>query len=314
MPKQDDYNSTSAASRLCRPFVRAIAARVFRPDVPVTTQRRLLAAFTSPPPLAVSRTPWSAAGVRGVWLRPGPASRRHVILYLHGGGYCLGGPAQYAELAGRIALAANADALLLDYRLAPAHPFPAALDDALAAYQHLRATLAPATRLTVVGDSAGGGLAVALAVLLRDRGDTRPDALVTLSAWTDLCCTGASMLTRATADPLFTAAYVRHMAQFYPGGASPRLPLISPRYADLAGLPPLLVQVGGAEILLDDSLSLAALAQRAGVAVTLEVWPAMWHVWQLTARVLPEGRRAIARIGSFLRHQTASSADAKHHI
>lgn len=295
--------------RVCRPWIRIYGALVFRPWVPIVWQRRALAMFATRPPRGVAAEPCDAGGVPAVWLRPSVSDGRRVILYLHGGGHCLGAPAMYAYLAGQVAASSRAVALLLDQRLAPEHPFPAALRDAYTAYTWLRAQH-PAASVVLVGDSAGGGLALALALLLHERDEPAPAALALLSVWADLACSGDSLRRRAAADPMFIAAYVRQMVSHYTGGADPRDPQISPLYADLCGLPPLLIQVGGDEILLDDSLRLAALAQRAGVAVTLRVWPGMWHVWQLLGRIVPEGRRAIEEIGAFVGGVGAAPAAA----
>jgi phosphinothricin tripeptide acetyl hydrolase len=223
------------------------------------------------------------------------------VLYLHGGGYVIGSPRSHRHLAAAIARAAGTAVLLADYRLAPEHPFPAALDDAVAAYQWLLGHgLAPG-RIVVAGDSAGGGLTVATLLALRDRGLPRPAGGVCISPWVDLTCSGATYATKAAVDPIVTRESVAMMAQAYAGAGDPKAPLLSPLYADLRGLPPLLVQVGSDEVLLDDALGLGERARAAGVDVTVEEWPAMIHVWHWFLPMLAEAERAVGVIGSFVR-------------
>jgi epsilon-lactone hydrolase len=228
------------------------------------------------------------------WLRPPGARTDAAVLYLHGGGYVIGSPRSHRHLAAAIARAAGTAALLLDYRLAPEHPFPAALDDAVAAYQWV-----------VAGDSAGGGLTVATLLAARERGLPRPAAGVCISPWVDLTCSGATYATKATVDPIVTRQSVNMMAEAYTGGRDPKAPLVSPLYADLRDLPPLLVHVGSDEVLLDDALGLAERARAAGVDVTLEEWPAMIHVWHWFLPMLAEAERAIGVIGRFVRDRIA---------
>jgi monoterpene epsilon-lactone hydrolase len=230
-----------------------------------------------------------------------------VVLYLHGGGYVIGSPRSHRHLAAAIARAAGARALLLDYRRAPEHPFPAAVDDALAAYRWLleSAGVAPG-HVVVAGDSAGGGLTVATLLAARDAGLPQPAAGVCISPWADLTCSLGSYTTKAAVDPVVDTGLVQKMATAYLGAADPRTPLASPLHADLRGLPPLLVQVGGDEVLLDDARELAARAKRAGVDATLEVWDAMVHVWHWFLPMLDEAPAAIDRIGAFVREALLS--------
>lgn len=253
--------------------------------------------------------PVDAGGVPAEWIVP-PNATETVILYLHGGGYAIGSIVSHRGLASRVARAAEARALLIEYRLAPEHPFPAAVDDAVAAYRFLlQAGVAP-SRIVVAGDSAGGGLALATLLALRDAGDPQPAAGVTLSAWADLACTGESYTTRAPFDPLSDPKGLQQMADYYLNGADPRTPLASPLYADLTGLPPLLMQAGTDEIFQDDSVQVAEKARAAGVDVTLEVAPGMIHVFQVYASMLPEAADAIERIGAFVRGRVAGSVPA----
>jgi monoterpene epsilon-lactone hydrolase len=239
------------------------------------------------------------------WLQPPGARPDAAVLYLHGGGYVIGSPRSHRHLAAAIAHAAGAPALLLDYRLAPEHPFPAALDDALAAYEWLLGRGLAAGRLVVAGDSAGGGLTIATLLAARDRGLPRPAAGVCISPWVDLTCSGATYVTKAAVDPIVTRESVDMMADAYAGRSDRKAPLVSPLHADLRDLPPLLVQVGSDEVLLDDALGLAERARAAGVDVTLEEWPTMIHVWHWFLPMLAEAERAVGVIGSFVRARIA---------
>jgi len=233
-----------------------------------------------------------------------PLSRpdRH-ILYLHGGAYVCGRPAHYRDFIWRIADAAAATVHVLEYRLGPEHPMPAAGDDAAAAYRSLLAAGADPKRLAIMGDSAGGGLTFATLLRLRDDGDPMPAAAVALSPWTDLTLSSESCRRFAKADPMLSPAPAKVFARWYLGDADPKHPYASPLFGDPTGLPPALIQVGSDEILLDDSVRWGERLREAGVAAEVEVWPRMPHVWQLSARALPEGRAAIGRIGRFLREK-----------
>ena len=225
------------------------------------------------------------------------------MLYLHGGGYIMGSLNTHRDMMGRISRAAQTRVLGLDYRLAPEHPFPAAVDDTVAGYRFLLDQGLPSARLAIAGDSAGGALTLAALVAGRDAGFPMPAAAVCLSPFLDLEGTGESITTRADVDPIATPEVIDVWAKAYLAGADPRTPLANPLYADLAGLPPLLIQVGDHEVLLDDSTRLAERAQAAGVQVKLEIWPEMIHRWHSYAAVLPEGQQAIEDIGAFLREQ-----------
>jgi phosphinothricin tripeptide acetyl hydrolase len=240
--------------------------------------------------------------VRGEWLRP-VGAEDEVILYLHGGGYVIGSPRSHRHLAAAIATAGRMRAFVLDYRLAPEHPFPAALDDAVAAYRWLiDAQGVEPRRIVIAGDSAGGGLVATTLVALRDTGLPLPAAGVSLSPWTDLSCSLPSCdPQRPSYDPLIDHAVLRAMARAYLGRRSLRTPASSPLFADLRGLPPLLIQVATDEALVDDARQLAIAASQAGVHTTLEVWPRMVHVWHWYAPILDEGQRAIERIAQFAR-------------
>jgi monoterpene epsilon-lactone hydrolase len=242
-----------------------------------------------------------AGPVRGEWLLPAGTGDA-VVLYMHGGGYVIGSPRSHRHLAADIAVAAGTRAFTLDYRLAPEHPFPAALDDAVAAYRWLvESQGAQPGRIVLAGDSAGGGLVLTTLVALRDAGLPLPAAGVCISPWTDLSCSLPSCDPQLPSyDPLIDHAVLRAMAHAYMGRRSLRNPRVSPLFADLRGLPPLLVQVAGGEALVDDARQLAIAASEAGVHTTLEVWPRMVHVWHWYARMLDEGQQAIERIAEFM--------------
>jgi len=259
--------------------------------------------FVTPADVAIERV---TAPLRPAeWLTPPGARPATVVLYLHGGGYVIGSPRSHRHLAAAVARASGARALLLDYRLAPENPFPAALDDAVAAYDWLLGRGLDARQVVIAGDSAGGGLTVATLLALRDRGRPRPAAGVCISPWVDLTCSAPSYASKAAVDPIVTQESVTLLAKAYVGVSDVKAPLISPLYADLAGLPPLLVHVGSDEVLLDDALGLAERARKAGVDVTVEEWPAMIHVWHWFQPMLEEAERATQAIGAFVRARTA---------
>jgi monoterpene epsilon-lactone hydrolase len=239
-------------------------------------------------------------GVPAEWLVPPVVSNGRVVLYLHGGSYICGSPDSHRSLAANIAIASKARALVIDYRLAPEHPHPAAVEDAVAVYKWLINGQVDPRHLAVAGDSAGGGLALALLVSLREKKVPLPAAGVCLSPWTDLAFTGESWKSKAAVDLIIYAYKELAFAKMYLGGLDPRTPLVSPLYADLKGLPPLLVQVGTNEVLLADSRRLVDRAKESGVNAVIDEWEKMQHVWQFAASFIPEGRRAIAGIGEFI--------------
>lgn len=254
-----------------------------------------------PVPDDVLVTEVTAGGVRAHWLAAPGADADRVLLFLHGGGYRLGSLGSDGELAARLGRASGMRVLFPEYRLAPEHPFPAAIDDVLAVWQWLRTDQqVSASSIAVAGDSAGGGLTVALLVATRDAGDALPAAAVLMSPTVDLTSSGASMTDRADQDPISTPALLRQLASDYLAGADPKTPLASPLFASLSGLPPLLVQVGTADLLLSDSERLAEAAAEAGVDVTLEIGESLPHVYQLMLGT-PEAAAATERVGKFLR-------------
>jgi epsilon-lactone hydrolase len=254
-----------------------------------------------PLPDDVRVTEVTAGGVPAHWLAAPGTDPGRVLLFLHGGGFELGSLRSDGELAARLGRASGMRVLFPEYRLAPEHPFPAAIDDVLAAWRWLRTDQGvSASSVAVTGDSAGGGLAVALLVATRDAGEALPAAAALMSPTVDLTSSGASMTERVDQDPISTPALLRQFAADYLAGADPRTPLASPLFADLAGLPPLLIQVGTADLLLSDSERLAAAAGQAGVDVTLQVGEGLTHVYQLLLGT-PEAAQATERIGKFLR-------------
>jgi epsilon-lactone hydrolase len=242
-----------------------------------------------------------ANGVAAEWTMTPEAEPARAVLFLHGGGYVSGSLDSHRHMIGQAGREAQSRTLSLAYRLAPEHPFPAALEDAIAGYYFLLSQGFDPKRIAVAGESAGGGLAIAMLVSLRDRGIPLPACTWCSSPWVDLEAIGGSMTAKASVDPLIQKAYLMELAAAYLKGADPRTPLASPLYADLRGLPPMLIQVGSAETLLDDSVRLAGAAGAAGVRVTLEVWPDMIHAWHLFYPQLADGRRALAQVGAFIR-------------
>lgn len=246
----------------------------------------------------------NAGGLPAEWAADESAAGDQAVLYLHGGGYVIGSVRTHRVLMAGLSRASGARVLGLEYRLAPEHPFPAPVEDAVAAYRWLlRQGYAPG-RIAVAGDSAGGGLTVAMLAQARSYGLPLPAAAVCFSPWVDLEGIGDSMTANAGSSDMVERDGLLFMANAYLNGANPRAPLAAPLYADLRGLPPTLIQAGGAETLLDDSTRLAEAARAAGVAVELDVWDDMIHVWQLFAPMLPEGRQALAQAGAFIRKHT----------
>jgi epsilon-lactone hydrolase len=266
-------------------------------------RRERLDAIGSTSPLAtdIRLEATDANGVPAEWsLAPGsdPAS---VLLFFHGGGYCSGSIVSHRSMVTEVGRAARARTLAVAYRLAPEHPFPAAIEDARSAYGFLLDQGIDAPKIAIGGDSAGGGLTLALMTSLRDAGQPLPGCAWLVSPWVDLQMTGGSLAEKANVDPLIAKSYLDELACAYLAGAEPANPLVSPLNADLGGLPPLLVQVGSDETLLDDAVRIARRAGAADVRTNLEIWPHMIHVWHLWAARLEDGRRAIASAGAFIR-------------
>ena len=257
---------------------------------------------TWPPADDVSCEAVDCDGVPGEWsLAPG-SERSRVLLYFHGGNYCSGSIISHRRLVTEAGRAARMRTLAIDYRRAPEHPFPAAHEDAMAAWRFLRRQDVAANHVAVGGDSAGGNLALALIQHLRATGEPLPGCVWLISPWTDLTMSGATLASKDAIDPLIHKAYLEELAAAYvPPAIDRKNPLISPLFADLSSFPPVLIQVGSAETLLDDAVRIAAAAGAADVPVTLEIWPQMIHAWPVWNAGLTDGRRALASAGQFIR-------------
>lgn len=302
------------AGNFLRGFLR-IATRLtikplLGPGVPVRLQRRLLKLpeTITRVPREVPVTKQALGGVGGEWLGQAQAGAP-VILFLHGGGYCVGSLDSHRPITAHLAQASGLAVYAADYRLAPEHPYPAALNDAVAVYRAL--VEAGHTSIVLGGDSAGGGLALATALSLRDAGLPMAEALLLLSPWADLSCSAATMQTHATHDPMLSPATLQRWAREYVGRVPTDHPLCSPLFGDLRGLPPVIIQVGSDEVLLDDSLRLEKKLQQARVPVTLQVYPGLWHDFQLQAGLLDEADGAIARLADFLKDLSGAAPRAR---
>jgi epsilon-lactone hydrolase len=245
--------------------------------------------------------PVTANGVKAEWTATPNDLRDAALLYLHGGGYVIGSLDSHRHLAAEAGRAAGIAALALDYRLAPEHPFPAAVDDALAGYRFLLGRGISPGRVAIAGDSAGGGLVVAAMLAIREAGLPQPGCGWCISPWVDMEAIGETMTSKAPADPTVQRAGLLDMAMMYLSGADPRSPLAAPIYGNLSGLAPLMIQVGACETLLDDALRLANIGGAADVRVDLQIWPEMIHVWHLFHPELKAGRQAIEAGGAYVR-------------
>jgi epsilon-lactone hydrolase len=255
------------------------------------------------------------AGVDAAWFVAAKSSNDKVILYLHGGGYCVGSYNSHRAMIARLARAAGHPVLAINYAKAPENPYPAALDDAVKVYQQMLAD--GWKNIFISGDSAGGGLTLATALKLKELGLPMPTALMLISPWTDLTGSGDSVVRKAEVDPLIAPELLEVFAKKYYANNDPKTPLISPLFADLSGLPPTLIQVGTREVLLDDSTRLAKKMKEAGVQVELEIWDHMMHVWHWMAGIIPEGNEAIAKMGAYVQRKfdadkPASVSDSLH--
>ena len=272
-------------------------------------QRQLLRAALSAQPLPADLTVTAGAlgGVPTAEIAIAGIEPRHVVLYFHGGVYVIGDAFLAADLASQVGRRVRARVISVDYRLAPEHPYPAAVDDVLAAYEALLQSGVDASNIGFAGESAGGGLAVATLINARDHGLPLPAAAFVMSPMTDLTLAGTSMETRRQADPLFTRELLQERVNDYTAGQDAALPLMSPIFADLAGLPPLIIQAGTHEVLLDDAVRLAGAAAAADVEVTLEITPGVPHVFQAYSAVLDEAAVALDRAGQFLSAHLAAA-------
>ena len=252
-------------------------------------------------------------GIQAEWLIPFSSSTRSekAILYLHGGGYVTGSIEDHRMMCGLLANATGTKVLIPEYRLAPEHPFPAALDDALKVYQWLLDQGYSSANMIIAGDSAGGGLGVVTVLALKEKSASLPAAVVCLSPWADLALTGQSHTTKAKAEAILNKDVLHEWALCYTNESNLTNPLVSPVHGDFHGFPPLLIQVGSEEILLDDSNLLAEKAKSAGVDVTLKIWDGMWHVWQALGDLIPENKKTFEEIGQFVQGQFSESRKIK---
>jgi acetyl esterase/lipase len=255
----------------------------------------------------VSFAETDVGGRPAAWVEAPGALADRTIFYTHGGGYVAGSPFTHRAILGELSRHARARVLALDYALAPEHPFPAAVEDAMAAFRAYMAAHGDG-KTAVAGDSAGGGLAVVILTLARDAGLPPPGAGVLFSPWADLSGGSHSMISKVKSDPIVRPDVVGAMARLYLGSADSRDPRASPLFADLSGLPPLLIQAGSDEVLLDEIVDLERKARLAGVETTLEVWPEMVHVWHAFLRLLPEAADALRRAGRYLEQQWGAAS------
>ena len=278
-------------------FLKYRVKRKLSGQIDIKGARITLGAVKHKVPARVFAATESVGGVAGEWMRPAAGAAKGTLLYLHGGGYFACSPQTHRPITGSFARS-GLDVFAPDYRLAPENPFPAAIEDGVAAYRGLLARGIPPGSLTIAGDSAGGGLALGILLSLRDAGDPLPAACVLFSPWTDLAATGETLRTNTRRDAMFHGDGIQKGAEPYLSGTDPRNPLASPLYAELGGLPPMLIHVGNHEVLLDDSRRLAERATAAGTEVTLRSWPVVPHVWQLFN--LPESAQSLAAAAAFL--------------
>ncbi len=292
----------SIQSHITRFVIRKfVAPNLMDPALPISEQRKKLSNMQklSVMPLGVTTQKLTVAGLKGLWITPKNCDQDRVILYLHGGGYNIGSIESHKEMAARLAKSAKAKILLIDYRLAPEHPYPAALNDAKRAYRWLLESGNQAKDICIAGDSAGGGLTLATAIALRNDKIEMPACLCTFSPWTDVAMTGETMQ-ESTYDPMLNVSWIKQMADGYSQGKDLSEPTLSPLYDSFSALPPMLIHVGSDELLLSDSTRFAKRAKAAGVDVDIEVWPRMWHVWHLHAGFMPESKQAISDAGAYI--------------
>jgi acetyl esterase/lipase len=304
-----------AISRRAR-FIRWLSGRYIRgidlANAPVTLMRKRLDQLgrlaRAARHVAVEKKP--VAGLHAEWYRPAGAQPGKLLLYLHGGAYTLGSCDSHRKLVTHMAKEGNIDAVMPEYRLAPEYPFPAGLDDALAVYKELLESGYNAADIIISGDSAGGGLSVATMLQLRHEGLPLPGAAILLSPFLDMSASGETMKTRADRDPWFRPDEIEVVVSYYCPNEDVRNPLLSPVFANVAGLPPTMIQVGDDEILLSDSTRFADKLRTADVDVAIEVFPEMWHVFQLFVGKMPESKAAVKKIGAYIKERFPAPAQA----
>lgn len=301
MGRADETRSQAIIAGLLRGVLRLTLGRTFRAGLPIEQQRRRMLRVTrlTLPPRGTRFAAATCGGVQGEWVQArGHEHATLAILYLHGGGYCVGSPATHRALTGHLAARCGARVFAPDYRLAPEHPFPAAVDDAVSAYRGLLAEGLRPRDVVIAGDSAGGGLSVAAALRLRELGQPRPRALVLFSPWADVSLEQLPPV--PPGEVMLTVPWITECARAYVGRGDAHHPLVSPVYADLRGLPPTLIQVGTDEVLLEDSRRLHQRLQAASVPAQLEEFPGRWHVFQVNAGVLADADRALDAVAGFI--------------
>ena len=286
---------------------RMLATLVGGPDTPFMERRaqaeKFAAAFVKPPDIEIA--PGELDGIPVEWIIPADAHASRVFFHLHGGGYVLGNPAGSRSFTSRFAQLTKCRVVSIDYRLAPEHPFPAAVNDSVRAYRALLTQGHRAGRIAIGGESAGGGLAVATLVAARRQSLAMPAALIAISPWTDMRCEAESFRSKDGIDPLLTRRSLKGMADAYLGGADPSNDRASPALADLSGLPPMLIHAGSDEVLLDDAMALLEAASRSQVEAQLVVWAGMIHVWHMFHAMLPQGAEALGALASFVQEKWA---------
>ena len=277
------------------------------PDTPMATIRKEWDEVFSDvvPTVGAKSQPVDVGGIKAEWITAPEAQQDRVVLYLHGGGYVFGSINSHRDVCERLSRAAKARVLAIEYRLAPEHPFPAGIDDAVAAYRWLLKQGLSAKRIAIAGDSAGGGLSVSTLLALKQAGDPLPACATLMSPWVDHELTGDSMTSKGAEDPMIKKPMVAVMSATYIPSGDLSNPLISPLNADLTGLPPLMIHVGTREVLLDDSVRLAARAKKAGVEVELKAWEGHVHVFQIFASGVKDGETSLQELGAFIRKHIA---------
>lgn len=291
-------------SRRARLFRRNLDKFELDGDAPIEERRAAMDRIDRlPRPRKVEYVDTTVGGIPAIVATPTREAPDRHILYLHGGGYVVGSPRSHIAMAARLAKRASATATVIDYRLAPEHPYPAAIDDCVAAYRELVQRVDPAL-VTIAGDSAGGGASLATLVALRDAGERLPGCAYLLSPWTDLTSSGESYRTKAGVDPMIDADGIASIAGQYAADTPLDHPGVSPLFADLSGLPPMLVQVGSDEVLLSDATLLADRVRAIGGAVHLDIRDGMWHVYQIFAGWMPEANEALIDAATFIRTNT----------
>jgi epsilon-lactone hydrolase len=303
----------SLQSSAFKVVLRLIKSRMFSSTNHVKLRKMVdsAASRTPAPPKEIDIKDETINNLSCLWVKALGSEPSKIILYLHGGGYIFCSiHSTHKDLLWRLSAASKCRVLAVDYRLAPEHPYPAAVDDALSIYQWLLDKGYKSENIAIAGDSAGGGLTYGTTLRIRDLGLPLPACTVTMSPWTDLAVTGESVITNLNRDVLIPGDGLTEGAKYYLNGLDPKTPYASPLYGDHTGMPPTLIQVSADEVLLDDSRRLAAKYKASGVSVELEIWQGQPHVWQSLAMFIPEGRAAIKKIGEFL-HKHLHSDDRR---